>query len=134
MKPIHFLSRRRFLQTSLQASALASSGVILARQTAVADVRHPGPWASQYGEPSRHEKMIRTVSGNLLHESETPQHRLSGMITPSSLHYERHHAGVPDIDPENHKLLIHGMVERPLTFTLQDLLRFPHRLKATLRG
>jgi len=48
-----------------------------------------------------------------------------GIITPSDLHFERHHGGVPDIDPAQYSLLIHGMVERPMIFTLADLKRFP---------
>ncbi|MCL6271168.1 sulfite dehydrogenase [Sansalvadorimonas sp. 2012CJ34-2] len=114
------LSRRRFLQATA-----TGAGVVLAGQKATADVRRVGPWASQYGERSPFDKVNRTISGNLQHESETPQQALSGMITPSSLHYERHHAGVPTIRPEEHKLLIHGMVEEPKVFTLHDLLRFP---------
>jgi sulfane dehydrogenase subunit SoxC len=49
---------------------------------------------------------------------------LYGIITPSALHFERHHAGVPRIDPQRHELLIHGLVERPLVFTMKDLRRF----------
>jgi sulfane dehydrogenase subunit SoxC len=48
-----------------------------------------------------------------------------GTITPADLHFERHHAGVPDVDPKAYSLLIHGMVERPMVFTLADLKRFP---------
>ena len=44
-----------------------------------------------------------------------------GIITPSDLHFERHHGGVPDIDPASYALLIHGMVDRPMVFTLADL-------------
>jgi len=47
------------------------------------------------------------------------------MITPSGLHYERSHAGVPDIDPEQHRLVIHGLVRQPLEFSLEDLSRYP---------
>jgi sulfane dehydrogenase subunit SoxC len=57
--------------------------------------------------------------------SGTPHHLLDGMITPSGLHYERSHAGVPDIDPEQHRLLIHGLVRQPLVFSLEDLSRYP---------
>ena len=46
-------------------------------------------------------------------------------MTPSALHFERHHNGVPAIDPAQHRLLIHGLVERPLFFTVDDLMRFP---------
>jgi sulfane dehydrogenase subunit SoxC len=50
---------------------------------------------------------------------------LHGIITPSALHFERHHNGVPAIDPDRHRLLIHGLVDRPLTFSMNDLTRFP---------
>ena len=50
---------------------------------------------------------------------------LHGTITPSDLHFERHHNGVPAIDPANYKLLIHGLVERSIVFSLADLKRFP---------
>ena len=55
----------------------------------------------------------------------TPLQDLHGIITPNGLHFERHHAGVPAIDPDAHRLLVHGLVERPLTFTMNDLMRFP---------
>ncbi len=47
------------------------------------------------------------------------------MITPSALHFERHHAGVPNIDPAKHTLTVHGMVDQPMVFTMDDLRRFP---------
>ena len=59
--------------------------------------------------------------------TQTPLQDLNGIITPSDLHFERHHAGVPAIDPERYSLLIHGMVQRPMVFTLSDLKRFPGR-------
>jgi sulfane dehydrogenase subunit SoxC len=55
----------------------------------------------------------------------TPHHRLEGTITPSGLHFERHHNGIPEIDPAQHRLLIHGLVERPLFFDLEALSRYP---------
>ena len=57
--------------------------------------------------------------------SRTPLQDLHGTMTPSDLHYERHHGGVAVVDPATYRLTIHGMVDRPLTFTLQDLKRFP---------
>jgi sulfane dehydrogenase subunit SoxC len=47
------------------------------------------------------------------------------MITPNGLHFERHHSGIPEIDPGAHRLLIHGLVKRPLVFTLEALMRYP---------
>lgn len=57
--------------------------------------------------------------------SRSPLQDFYGTITPSSLHYERHHAGVPEIDPAEHRLLIHGLVAKPLSFSLNDLKQFP---------
>jgi sulfane dehydrogenase subunit SoxC len=57
--------------------------------------------------------------------SRTPLQDLHGTMTPSDLHYERHHGGVAVVDPVTYRLTVHGMVDRPLTFTLQDLKRFP---------
>jgi sulfane dehydrogenase subunit SoxC len=55
----------------------------------------------------------------------TPLQNLFGIITPSGLHFERHHAGVPDVDPEQHRLMIHGLVRNPRIYTLDDIVRFP---------
>jgi sulfane dehydrogenase subunit SoxC len=57
--------------------------------------------------------------------SMTPLHELHGTITPSYLHFERHHNGVPDIDPARHTLTVHGLVRRPLVFDLDALMRYP---------
>ena len=86
---------------------------------------------SGYGVPSSFEADVQRVgigsqpgtvgSG----ASRTPLERLDGIITPSGLHFERHHSGVPDIDPEQHQVLIHGLVERPLIFTMDALARYP---------
>ena len=57
--------------------------------------------------------------------SRTPLQDSYGILTPSSLHFERHHSGVPTIDPSRHHLLIHGMVDRPLVFSMEEILRLP---------
>jgi sulfane dehydrogenase subunit SoxC len=57
--------------------------------------------------------------------SRTPLESLHGTITPSALHFERHHSGIPEIDPDAHRLLIHGLVERPLIFDMDALSRYP---------
>ncbi|MES4786999.1 MAG: sulfite dehydrogenase, partial [Nitrospiraceae bacterium] len=85
-------------------------------------VRVPGNPPSAYGQRSRFEqaaRLPRTVS------SLTPLQDLHGIMTPSALHFERHHNGVPSIDPARHRLLVHGLVERPMIFTMDDLKRFP---------
>src|SRR6516225_11040594 len=55
----------------------------------------------------------------------TPHHLLNGMITPNGVHFERSHSGIPDINPETHRLVIHGLVKRPLIFTFEALARYP---------
>ncbi|WP_258869719.1 sulfite dehydrogenase [Paracoccus thiocyanatus] len=55
----------------------------------------------------------------------TPLAAGMGIITPSGLHFERHHGGIPTIDPEKHSLIVHGMVDKPLRFTMNDLKRLP---------
>lgn len=57
--------------------------------------------------------------------SRTPLEDLQGTITPSDLHFERHHAGIPEINPEQHELLIHGLVEKPIRIKLSDLKKYP---------
>ena len=90
----------------------------------------PGVPMSGYGMPAKYEADVarpfslregREGTGS----SRTPHHLLNGTITPNGLHFERHHNGVPDIDPAQHKLLIHGLVDRPLTFTVDTLHRYP---------
>lgn len=67
----------------------------------------------------------RAPVGTPVGSSMTPLQSLTGTITPSDLHFERHHAGVPTIDPATHRLVIHGLVDRPLSFSVEDIKRFP---------
>lgn len=85
-----------------------------------------GPPPSELGERSPFEKPRRLVSQpQPSGSSKTPLQDLSGIITPSDLHFERHHGGVPKIDPARYQLLVHGLVRTPTIFTLDDLKRFP---------
>jgi sulfane dehydrogenase subunit SoxC len=87
--------------------------------------------ASPYGVPSKFEARIeRRESPGLTRTpyssvAFTPLQNLFGIITPSGLHFERHHAGIPEIDPYQHRLMVHGMVANPRIFTMDDILRFP---------
>jgi sulfane dehydrogenase subunit SoxC len=84
-----------------------------------------------YGHPSKFEAHVvrRDVSWLTATPqssvSFTPLHELDGIITPSGLCFERHHGGIAEIDPEDYRLIIHGLVEKPLIFTLADLKHFP---------
>lgn len=85
-----------------------------------------GPPPSELGMRSPFERPRRLVmSDQPSSASRTPLQDLRGIVTPADLHFERHHGGVPAIDPERYTLLVHGMVERPTLFTLRDLERFP---------
>jgi len=90
----------------------------------------PGRPLSPYGSPSPHESAVVRVPTDvtpteLASWNFTPLQYLQGTITPNGLHYERLHAGVPDIDPAQHRLLVHGMVKRPLVLSMDDLMRYP---------
>jgi sulfane dehydrogenase subunit SoxC len=84
-----------------------------------------GAGASDVGGRSPFEHPRRLSFNERRTSSQSPLQDLEGIITPSDLHFERHHGGVPAIDPKQYSLLVHGMVERPLVFTLDDLKRFP---------
>src|ERR1700745_4078581 len=95
-------------------------------------MKAPGdPMGSQpYGAPSPFEKgVVKNISTNLKQyisaSGRAPSQELDAIITPTVLSYERHHGGVPPIDPAQHRLMLHGLVERPLIFTMEDLRRFP---------
>ena len=85
----------------------------------------PGSPTTPVGSRAPSVKAVRTPYGEQTGFSLTPHHELTGTITPSDLHFERHHAGIPLIDPATHTRTIHGLVERPLVFTLDELRRFP---------
>ncbi|MCK1338955.1 sulfite dehydrogenase [Bradyrhizobium sp. 38] len=133
-------TRRLFLRGS---AAVAGGTVMGAGASAVAEtdnlppnvpewMKAPGePMGSQpYGAPSPFEKgVVKNISKTLKQyisaSGRTPLQELDGIITPNGLFYERHHGGVPTIDPAQHRLMLHGLVERPLIFTMDDLRRFP---------
>ena len=83
---------------------------------------HP---TSALGARSPFVRPERGPTGATVGSSNTPLQDLTGTITPSDLHFERHHAGIPVIDPARHRLVIHGLVERPLELSLEEIKRFP---------
>ena len=131
--------RRVFLRRGTGAVAAAAGLGIAAKaagQTGGADapawMRTPGEPMRAYGSPAKAEEPVRRIASSGYATvtpgagaSRTPLQSLHGTITPSGLHFERHHNGVPAVDPLKHTLLIHGMVARPLTFTLRALDRYP---------
>ncbi|MEI5665764.1 sulfite dehydrogenase [Bosea sp. CCNWLW174] len=138
------LSRRHFLGGAVVAGAgLAGTSIARAEPgkpdpliTEVQDwSRYLGEGVDKrpYGTPSRFEKnVIRRDVSWLTASPEssvnfTPLHELDGIITPSGLCFERHHGGIADIDPANHRLMIHGLVDKPLVFTMEDIRRMPRQ-------
>src|SRR5438445_3221548 len=129
------LDRRIFLASGLAAGTLGSSA--RAETLSVAPwMTTPGSPFTPYGAPSRFEDKVVRVWANPPNApgtgaARTPLHRLNGTITPNGLHFERSHSGIPDIDPDAHRLLIHGLVKRPLVFTLEALSRYPMESRIT---
>ncbi len=132
-------SRRGFLKNG---AALATGLTVGAVRPAEAQTAAAEPHAKDikeliaYGERSRFvtsirvpvsERMSPDMFGLTFHVL-TPLQDSVGIITPSSLFYTATHRGafVPDIDPREHRLMIHGMVDRPLTFTMDELKRLPY--------
>src|SRR5580704_7462546 len=119
-------SRRELLQMGA-----AVGGSLLAGQKALAleaDPRKLGEPLGPYGERSPFEKAVRWRRESKTPEtgsSFTPIHDSVGTLTPSALHYERHHSGIPSIDPARHRLVVHGLVDRPLSLSMPEIRRLP---------
>ncbi|MCR9255730.1 MAG: sulfite dehydrogenase [Alphaproteobacteria bacterium] len=135
-------NRRNFLK----GTALAGGALLAGRATgaaaaegdpAILDIQ---PWAQQlgegvdarpYGYPSPHEKHVVRRSVEWLTADPvssvnfTPLHELDGIITPNGLCFERHHAGIAEVEPSKFRLMINGLVDKPLVFTMEDLKRYP---------
>ena len=132
--------RREFLK---RGAALAGGLSLGAAESAIGQAPAPEPEnmimgtteLGAYGKRSRFETSVRIPHGGrpspdafgLDFHIAAPLQESVGVITPSSLHYVGTTRGsfVPDINPEDHRLMIHGMVDRPLIFTLEELKRLP---------
>lgn len=138
------VDRRRFLKTGAFMAGGTVAGGWLAPNAAARDNANlppnvppwtqtlgPGVDVREYGSPSQFEAHVKRRHVEWLtatRESSvnfTPIHELDGMITPNGLCFERHHAGWPDIPPDDHRLMVNGLVDQPLIFTMEDLVRFP---------
>lgn len=84
-----------------------------------------------YGKPSKFERNVqRRQSPGLTQTTQAsvsfaPLQSLFGIVTPSGLHFERHHQGWWDIDPSKHRLMLNGMVKTPRVFTMDEIMRLP---------
>ncbi len=140
------LSERITRRRLFSAAAAAGAGIAVPQRAAAADTK-PDPAITEvqdwqralgdgvdkrpYGLPSKFEQhVIRRHVPWLAAAPEsaanfTPLHALDGIITPSGLCFERHHSGIAEIDPAKHRLMINGLVEKPLVFTMDDIRRMP---------
>lgn len=128
------LSRRRFLAASAGIGATAVTGSTLADSLADVPPREVGAPLGARSERSQFVQLGRitesapghlNVDPSVAINSKTPLDKLVGVITPSDLHYERSHSGTPNLDPAKHRLLIHGMVQKPLVLSVADLKAMP---------
>ncbi len=131
------ISRRQMLAGAAGVVAVAAGLPLAARGQGAKAPAAPAPVppadptklqgapTSPVGVRTPYFKPSRTPTGETVGNSLTPLQDLSGTITPADLHFERHHAGVPFIDPARHTLLIHGLVATPLMLSVDDVKRFP---------
>lgn len=139
VKPIP--SRRAFLKSGLALGGAAAAGAaaLANGDPAILEKKdwnqYPGDGvdARPYGAPSEFEKEVvrRDVSwltaDPISSVNFTPLHELDGIITPNGLCFERHHSGIAEINPAEHRLMINGLVENEVVFTIDDLMRFPRK-------
>ncbi|MBF9043618.1 sulfite dehydrogenase [Rhodobacterales bacterium HKCCE4037] len=133
-------TRRQFLGGAALAAGAAATGKLVHAQAADPLITELQPWqqflgpgvdAAPYGMPSPFESHVvrRNVpwltADSVSSVNFTPLHEMEGIITPNGLAFERHHGGVAEIDPADHRLMINGLVDTQMVFTMQDLMRFP---------
>jgi sulfane dehydrogenase subunit SoxC len=131
------IDRRALLGRGVVFAGAMGTGISGTATGAAAEPLKDDPWSvgegnlvTAYGTPSKYEKnVVRTLSNPKgeprTQHGRTPHHLLNGTITPNGLHFVISHSGDPDIDPDKHRLVIHGLVKRPLVFTLDALARYP---------
>lgn len=112
-------------------AALAGDPPAVALPTVPDDAtRVLGGGVTPRSERSPFESPAVSPTGHVSGTAFSPLQDFTGTITPTDVQFQRHHGGIAQIDPARYKLLLHGLVERPLTFTLAELKRFPHVTRA----
>ncbi|UWQ22413.1 sulfite dehydrogenase [Jannaschia sp. W003] len=133
-------TRRGLLRGGIAAAGAGALAPVAARAAGDPAITELQPWMQQlgdgvdarpYGMPSPFEAHVKRRNVDWLTADPvssvnfTPLHEMEGIITPNGLCFERHHAGIAEVDPAQHRLMINGMVDRELVFTMEDLARFP---------
>jgi len=136
MKKIKGLTRRALLSGTAMSVIPASSIAQSINEGSPDWMKTPGESFTEYGLPSSQEINTKREIFQPYEEyapgagvAMTPLEKLEGIITPNGLHFERSHNGVPNIDARQHELLIHGLVETPMVFRIEDLLKYPMETK-----
>jgi sulfane dehydrogenase subunit SoxC len=128
------LSRRNLISATAGLAGTILAGRAAAESLADVPPREVGAELGGHSERSKYVRIARipeagpgrrNVDPGDAINSKSPLDKLFGSITPSDLHYERSHSGVPDIDPAKHRLLVHGKVRKPLVFSVEDLKAMP---------
>ncbi len=143
---IELVSRRNFFKkvAAYSASAVAASSILAPVKLSAKDdpaIMEEKPWGTKLGDPVtknrygipspyEHNNTRRTTqllsSGNYQASiAMCPIHESMGIITPNGLFFSRTHGGVAHIDPNEHRLMIHGLLEKPLVLTMDQLKRYP---------
>ena len=136
--------RRDFFKKTASVSAIAATGILAPAALAADDknIMHHVKWGTTlgdelnkhpYGIPSAYEHNVVRRTSSLMSSagdmhaavSMSPLAELEGIITPNGLHFTRTHNGVAHVDPNKYRLMIHGLVEKPLVLTLEQLKRYP---------
>lgn len=131
--------RRDFIRAAFASAAAAASGAALAQggDPSILELPEHSKGLGQpvvtdgYGKPSKYERNVqRRQSPGLTPTTQAsvsfaPLQSLFGIVTPSGLHFERHHQGWWDVDPSKHRLMVNGLVKSPKVLTLDELMRLP---------
>ena len=138
-------SRRNFFKKTASVSAVAAASILAPSVAAAADdpaIMEEVEWggslgyevnAHPYGRPAKYEHNVVRRTSSLMSSagdmhaaiSMAPIHEQKGIITPNGLHFTRTHNGVAEIEPGEWRLMIHGLVEKPIVLTLEQLKRYP---------
>jgi len=140
-KDLEVSSRRDFFKKTAVLGASALAGTTLAASQDDPAIMHHVPWGRKWGDPVtknmygipsayEHNNTRRATkllaSGNYRASiAVTPIHESEGIITPNGLFFSRSHGGTAHIDPSEYRLMIHGLVEKPIVLTLDQLKRYP---------
>jgi sulfane dehydrogenase subunit SoxC len=133
------LERRNFLVSGasflsvIAASSVSNSAVASDSSMFKSYPKHmktPGTSSELYGGPSKYEAHVERLpehvyGSSIITAAFTPIDKLNGIITPAGLHFVVHHSGIPDINPSEHEFMIHGLVNKPLKWSIESLLNYP---------